>query len=105
MENKFLQFLGLTKKSGNLIEGYNKCEDILKKNKIFLVILSSDCSKNTVEKFIRYCDTYKVPYIQGYTKKELAVPLGRTEINILGITSQQMSSKLLKLWNEQKIRG
>lgn len=100
MRDKFLQFLGLTKKSGNLVEGYNKCEDILKRNKIFLIILSSDCSENTSDKFIRYCNNYKIPYIQAYTKEDLAIPLGKPEINVLGVTSEQMSKKLLELWNQ-----
>ena len=31
MKNKFLQFLGLTKRAGKLLEGYNKCEDAMKR--------------------------------------------------------------------------
>ena len=33
MNNKFFQFLGLTKKAGKLIEGYNQCEDALSHRK------------------------------------------------------------------------
>ena len=36
MTNKFYQFLGLTKKSGNLIEGYNKCEEAIKSKRFIL---------------------------------------------------------------------
>jgi ribosomal protein L7Ae-like RNA K-turn-binding protein len=100
VQDKFLQFLGLIKKSGKLIEGYNKCEDSIKKNILFLLILSVDCSTNTKDKFFKYCDTYNVPFIYAYTKEELGLPLGRDEISVLGITDENMSKKLLSLRNE-----
>lgn len=102
MQDKFLQFLSLTKKSGKLLEGYNKCEDAIKTGKLFLVILSNNCSENTKEKFIKYCIKYNVPFLQSYSKEDLGAPLGRSEINILGIADENMSAKLISLWNEKK---
>ncbi|MCM0648584.1 ribosomal L7Ae/L30e/S12e/Gadd45 family protein [Clostridium swellfunianum] len=101
MQNKFLQFLGLAKKSGNLIEGYNKCEELIKKSKLTLLILSKDCSLNTKEKFSKYCTIYKIPYIEVFTKEELGAPIGREEINVLGVVDRKMSDKLLSILNEQ----
>jgi ribosomal protein L7Ae-like RNA K-turn-binding protein len=101
VQNKFLQFLGLAKKSGNLIEGYNKCEELIKKNKLFLLILSKDCSINTKEKFVRYCTNSGIPVIESYSKEDLGAPIGRFEINILGVTDKKICDKLLSLWNEQ----
>lgn len=100
MQDKFLQFLGLVKKSGKLVEGYNKCEDSMKKNNLFLLVLSLDCSTNTKDKFMKYCDTYNVPFISAYTKEELGWPLGRDEISVLGVSDENMSNKLLSLRNE-----
>ena len=39
MNNKFLQFLGLVKRSGNLLEGYNRCEEVMYKKKNFLIYI------------------------------------------------------------------
>jgi ribosomal protein L7Ae-like RNA K-turn-binding protein len=108
MQNKFLQFLGLVKRSGNLKEGYNKCEELIKKNGLNLLILSTDCSENTKDKFIKYCSNYNVPHIECCSKEELGPPIGKAEISVLGITEKKMSEKLLSLWNEQdntKSRG
>jgi ribosomal protein L7Ae-like RNA K-turn-binding protein len=108
MQDKFLQFLGLVKKSGNLVEGYNKCEELVKKNAISLLILSTDCSENTKEKFIKYCLNYSIPHIEYYSKDELGYPIGRPEISVIGIIERKMTEKLLSLWNEQdttKSRG
>ena len=101
LQNKFLQFLGLVKKSGNLIEGYNKCEELIKKSKLFLLIISLDCSLNTKDKFTRYCDVNNIPYIVSFSKEELGAPIGRDEISILGVVDKKISDKLLSLWNEQ----
>ena len=108
MQNKFLQFLSLTKKSGNLIEGYNKCEELIKRSGLCLLILSIDCSTNTKEKFIRYCMNYNIPFIESFSKQELGAPIGRAEISILGVVDKKLSDKLKSLWNEQSntnIRG
>ncbi|MCM8710626.1 ribosomal L7Ae/L30e/S12e/Gadd45 family protein [Clostridium sp. SYSU_GA19001] len=101
MQDKFLQFLGITKKSGSLLEGYNKCEEAIKSGKLFLLILSDNCSENTKEKFIKYCNKYNVPFVQAYSKEDLGTPIGRTEINILGIADKNMSIRLVSLWNEK----
>jgi ribosomal protein L7Ae-like RNA K-turn-binding protein len=100
MQNRFLQFLGIVKKSGNLVEGYNKCEELIKQNKIYLLIISTDCSDNTKDKFKGYCDRYNIPYLETYTKEELAQNIGRAEINLLAVSNKTMSEKLMEIWKE-----
>lgn len=101
MHNKFLQFIGLIKKSGKLVEGYNKCEEAVKNKLLYLLIISKDCSENTKEKFIHYCNKFNISYIQDYSKEELGAILGRTEISIIGVADKNMSDKLIKLSREQ----
>jgi len=101
MKDKFLQFLGIVKKSGNLVEGYNKCEEIIKSKKLFLLIISNNCSNNTKEKFIRLCTNSFLPYVEVYTSEELGAAIGRAEINILGITNNNMSDNLMLLLKKE----
>lgn len=98
MNNSFLNFLGITKKAGKLLEGYNKCEEAIKKKQVSLLILSADISENSKEKFIRYCNTYNVFYIECCSKFELGYALGKEEINVLGVTDSNMSKQLKALW-------
>jgi ribosomal protein L7Ae-like RNA K-turn-binding protein len=100
LNDKFLQFLSLAKKAGYLVEGYNKCEDTIKKNKIKLIIFSEDAAQNTINKFSSYCIRYKVPIIKSSSKEVLGNALGRVEIKIIGVTDEKMSIKLLELHNE-----
>jgi ribosomal protein L7Ae-like RNA K-turn-binding protein len=102
MNDKFLQFLGLVKRSGKLIEGYNKCEEFIKKYTVYLIIISLDASENTKEKFRGYAIKHNIPYIQHYGEEELGNCIGRTAINVLGISDNNMADKLLKLYDSVK---
>ena len=101
--DKFLKFLGIAKKSGNLIEGYSKCDEARNKNKIFLFILSYDLSESSRKKFIKHCVEKKVPYIENFSKFELGDSIGREEIMILGVCDKNIADKLITLYEEEKI--
>ena len=109
MNNKFFQFLGLTKKAGKLIEGYNKCEEALSHGRGTLIILSEESSTNTKDKFKRFSSKNNIPLIEGVSSEDLGKCLGRAEINVLCVSDKKMSDKLLSLWNENdeeiKFRG
>lgn len=101
MKDKFLGFLGLSKRAGKLLQGYNKCEDALKYKTVFLIILSEDLAQNTVDKFTNYSEKYNVPLIRGYKKEQLGEAIGLEEINVLGINDENMSKKLMELWKNK----
>jgi len=98
--NKFYNFIGISKKAGYTVEGYNKCEESIKRRKLFLIILSEEASENTKKKFSNYSSKYGVPVISGLPKEELGRCLGLDEINILGISDQKMALQLIKIWEE-----
>lgn len=101
MNNKFFQFLGLTKRAGKVLEGYNKCQESLGKKHIHLFIFSKDISERTFKLFLTQCEKNNIPYIHEFTKEELGSSLGRAEINIVGILDKNMAAKLLDHYQEQ----
>ncbi|EJP6473344.1 ribosomal L7Ae/L30e/S12e/Gadd45 family protein [Clostridium botulinum] len=102
VQNKFLQFLSLTKKAGHLIEGYNKCEEAVIKKTVYVVIISCDASENSKNKFKVKCEKNNIPFIEVYNEKELGNVLGREFIKILAVKNEGMANKLLKLWNDSQ---
>ena len=100
MNNKFFQFLGLTKKAGKLIEGYNQCEEALEHRRGTLIILSEESSTNTKDRFKRLSEKNNIPLLEGMHSEVLGRCLGREEINVLCVNDKKMSDKLLSLWNE-----
>lgn len=106
MKDNFLQFLALTKRAGNLVEGYNKCEEKIRTGKVYLCIISKSISINSQEKFERLCEKHKVKQIHDYNKEELGSVLGREEINVLCITDSNMSNRLMEIYiTNQNNRG
>lgn len=97
MNNKFLNFLGLTKRAGKLVEGYNKCEEYIKRKKPFLFIISEEVSEKTKDKFKWYCEKSGVPILENFSKYDLGIALGREEINVLCVIDEKMALKLLSL--------
>jgi ribosomal protein L7Ae-like RNA K-turn-binding protein len=104
MNNPFLQFLGICKKAGCLVEGYNKAEELVQKGKIKLLILSDDASENTIKKFTNYGTKYKFKIIKNFSKEELGSSIGREEIRVIGISDKNMAEKLLSIY-EQSINS
>lgn len=106
MKDSFLQFLSLTKRAGKLVEGYNKCEEIIKFKKVFLCIVSTDISPNSYEKFERLCLNNCIPIIHVYRKEELAGAIGKEEINVICVIDKNMSSRLIEIFDaNQNNRG
>ena len=100
MKNKFLQFLGLTKRAGKLLEGYNKCEDGIKYRKVKLIIIADEVSQNTKDKFQNFCDRNDVYKIDNINGEDLSNSIGVSKIGVIGVTDWKMSEELIKLWKE-----
>ena len=101
--NKFFNFLGLAKRSGNLIEGYSKCNELRNKKKMYLFVISNDASESTKNKFIKHCKEKNKPYIEDFSKADLGASVGKDEIKILSIQEKNMADKLIALYEEENI--
>ena len=102
--NKFFNFLGLAKRSGNLIEGYSKCDEQRNRTAIFLFIISNDASNSTKKKFINHCKVKNIRYIENFSKEELGISIGREEVKIIAIKDENMAEKLYTLYEEEKVK-
>lgn len=99
--NKFFNFLGLIKRSGNLIEGYSKCDEQRNRINFYLMIISVDASGSTQKKFKNHCLIKEIPLIENFTKEELGNPIGREEVKVLAITDKNMAEKLISLYQNE----
>lgn len=100
--NRFFNFLSIAKKSGNLLEGYSKCDDYRNNTKIYLFIISNDLSDKSKDKFKKHCNEKKKPYIEDFSKEQLGAPIGRKEIMLLGILDSDIAKRMLSLYEEEK---
>ena len=101
--NKFFNFLGLAKRSGNLIEGYSKCDEQRNRRSFYLVIVSDDASNSTKKKFKNHCIEKKIPLIEDFSKEELGNTIGREELKVLAVVDKNMAEKLISLYENEKV--
>ena len=99
--SKFFNFLGLTKRAGNIVEGYSKCDEQRNKREFFLIIISNDASNSTRKKFKNHCEAKNIPLIEDFSKEELGFAIGREEVKILAIADKNMAEKLLFLYKQE----
>lgn len=101
MKDNLISFLGIAKKAGKCIEGYNKCEESIKKGNCYLLLISIDAAENTKDKFTTLCDARDIPLIIYYSREELSKALGREGMNVVGISDSSISKRLIELWNDK----
>ncbi|MFZ7119775.1 MAG: L7Ae/L30e/S12e/Gadd45 family ribosomal protein [Eubacteriaceae bacterium] len=99
-KNNFLKFLGICKKSGKLISGDYSVEKGILKNKISLIILSEDASKEKVSKFTKLASTYKIDIITYFNKEELGLSIGRALCSVIGLTDENQKKKVMNLYKD-----
>ncbi|MBO8435147.1 MAG: ribosomal L7Ae/L30e/S12e/Gadd45 family protein [Tyzzerella sp.] len=95
--NKLLNLLGLCMRAGKVVSGEQGVEIAVKGKKAFLVIISSDASKNTMKKFKNSCEYYNVPYIVISDKYTLGSAIGKDNRAVIGITEEGFALKLKEL--------
>ena len=102
--SKFFNFLGLAKRSGNIIEGYSKCDEERNRKNIFLFIISNDASNSTKKKFKNHCLTKNIIFIEDFSKEELGSSIGREEVKIIAVTDKNMANKLYTLYEDHSTK-
>lgn len=100
MINKFSQFLGLAKRAGKLLEGYNKSEEGIRYKKVKLILLSDEISPKTLKKFTNLCEENNIQFISGINKDLFYALDAKKDVKIISVTDKEMSKKLVMLWNE-----
>ncbi len=103
--DKFFNFLGLAKRSGNVIEGYSKCDEERNRRSIYLFIISKDASNSTKKKFKNHCLLKNIRFIENFSKEEIGLSIGREKVKILAITDENMANKLYTLYETQSIKN
>ena len=99
MNNKFLFMLGLCRRAGKLITGTDLVTKSLPSKKAYLVIYTSDASKNTEKKVTDKCSYYGVECVKSsFSSLEISSAIGKNgAICTLGITDLNFASELKAL--------
>ena len=96
MNDPLLSFLGIAKKSGNIVFGMDPVKKDLLKYKIKLILITSDISKNSLKE-IQNASSNRVKIIQiDSTKDEINSAAGKYSA-IIGILDKNFAKKISAL--------
>jgi ribosomal protein L7Ae-like RNA K-turn-binding protein len=96
MTDKIYGMIGLSRKSGSLVLGFDLVEEQIKKRKLHLVIYTSDSSEKGRNNLIQLCEEYDVKYLEHGSKHELGKILNKLEVSFVGIRDKNMAEYIIK---------
>lgn len=105
LKNRFLNFVGICKKSGKIIIGDNLLEREINRGTIKLILIAEDTSERISNKYVRLCNDKNVPVIIYTTKVELGKASGRKLVALVGFTDKNQSNNLIKLYDNTQKQG
>ncbi len=102
MNEPLLSFLGITRKSGNIVFGMDPVKKELAKEKIKLILTTSDISKNSLKEIRGALNNKNIRVISiNYTKDNINSAVGKYSA-VIGILDKNFSEKITKLADESE---
>lgn len=80
-----MKMIGLAVKARKASTGTAICIEELKRNRIKLLFIASDCSENTREKVFSAIADKNIETSKVFTKEQLGSIIGKEEISVVGI--------------------
>lgn len=95
--NNNLSLLGLCKKAGKLIIGFDVVMESVKQKKAYIVVLTKDISNKTLKEVSFVCNKFQMEFVQiDVTLDEIWFVLGK-RAGVFSVTDKGLAEKFLKL--------
>ena len=99
-KTQVLALLGLAMRAGKLLWG---TESVLKRFiNAKLIILASDCSALTADKFSKKGFHYNIKILQTFSSAEISRALGKSNIKVVAVCDQGFSEKIMEIVTQQE---
>ena len=102
-KKKIESYLGLARRAGKIVSGYQTCVHTISKGNIKLIIVASDASENTRDRFKNLCSRYGVEFEVYATVDTLSQMTGFTGRGIYGITDRNFAEVMIKEIQNEKL--
>ncbi|MBQ7556601.1 MAG: ribosomal L7Ae/L30e/S12e/Gadd45 family protein [Lachnospiraceae bacterium] len=93
-ERKALGILGIGKKAGKIADGAFLSEKSVKAGRSWLVLVSTDCSQGTYDRFAGMCESRDLPLIRHFDMDTLGHILGKGDRSVISVEDRVFSEKL-----------
>lgn len=95
MYDRILSLLGIYRKAGIIVSGINACKSQIKKDHVFLIILSTDIAATSLKLFKDMCSYRNIPLVQLGTRYDLGKSIGKDMRAVVGIKDKKAADKIL----------
>lgn len=96
--NKFYGMIGIGRKGGKVIYGYDQTINLIKDSKAhlktILVVVANDASDKTKKNVIFECNKYQCEYLEYGEKVVYGKIMNKKEVSVLAVTDQNIISYL-----------
>ena len=93
MTDRLMSLLGLCRRAGKIVLGFDPVIDSIYQKKSKLVIIASDCSQHTAKGVLRTAHMNNVKaYVVPYTKEDISLAVGKYTA-VLSITDDGFAKK------------
>lgn len=96
--------LGLCRKAGKLLNGYDRVEDAVMAGKAMLVLLAADASPRTITHMQQACEGY-VPCRQMPLTSQQLSDLTRRPSAVFAVTDEHLAQLCAKHLKEESVNG
>lgn len=102
---RILGLIGLAARARKICFGADSVEEQIKKRKVFLIIVATNSSDRTKEKFRKLSEEYKISIIIQGEIETLSKAIGKSNKAIIGIEEQNIANEIEKINNGGEIIG
>lgn len=95
MKDPVAGLVGLARRAGRLVVGTAGVRAGLRRGEVAVVVVADDLSERTAAKVVRLADGRGVPVVRGPAARMLGQVLGRSTVQAVGVTDQQLARGLL----------
>jgi ribosomal protein L7Ae-like RNA K-turn-binding protein len=97
MNNKLLSLLGLCKRAGKLIQGFDAVETAVKDKTAGLVLLSRDLSPKTAKSIAHVCEGCGAKWIRLHASMEDVYRATGKHTGVMGVADWSFAKKICEL--------
>lgn len=102
---KILGLIGLAARARKICFGADSVEQEIKKKKLYLIIIATNASDRTKDKFENLSKQYQVPIIIEGEIEILSKAIGKANKAIIGIKDSNLAKEIQKIKNGGEVIG
>lgn len=92
--HRLYSLLGFAQKAGQLVSGEQGVEALMRRGKLFLVLLAEDSAPNTKSKFTALAKSCGVPVCLAGDKASLGQAVGKSQRAVLGVRERKFARSI-----------